>query len=83
MGQPYPSQYKTRTAVVLFLKNAVAPIILYLENPKAEYEELLGYIKNSSHTPKLIEKETTGPIKKIAVFSNQIAAVAIQEEQFN
>ena len=83
MGQPYPSQYKTRTAVVLFVKGAVTPIVLYFENPRAEYEEFLSYIKSSSHAPKIIEKETIGPVKKIAILSNQIAAVAIQEEQFN
>ena len=83
MGQPYPSQYKTRTAVVLFIKGAVTPIVLYFENPQAEYEEFLNYFKTSSHTGKIIEKETIGPIKKFAIMSNQIAAVALQEEQYN
>ena len=83
MGQAYPSHFKTRLAVVLFVKGAVTPIVLYFENPVAEYEDFLNYIKTSSNTPKLIEKETIGPVKKISILSNQIAAVAIQEEQYN
>ena len=83
MGQAYPSHFKTRLAVVVFIKGAVTPIVLYFENPIAEYNDFLGYIKNSSQTPKIIEKETIGPVKKISILSNQIAAVAIQEEQYN
>lgn len=30
----------------------------------------------------LIEQETEGPLKKVCFISNQIAALAIQEEQF-
>ena len=30
----------------------------------------------------LVEKETQGPIKKVCFVSNQIAAVAMQEEQY-
>jgi hypothetical protein len=30
----------------------------------------------------LIEKETEGPLKKVCFASNQIAALAIQEEQY-
>lgn len=83
MGQAYPSQFKSKLAVVLFIKGAVTPIVLYFENPIAEYEDFVGYIKNFGSTAKLIEKETIGPVKKISILSNQIAAVAIQEEQYN
>ncbi|MBO5947624.1 hypothetical protein J6Q66_02170 [bacterium] len=83
MGQAYPSQFKTKLAVVLFIKGAVTPIVLYFENPIAEYEDFVSYIKNFGSTAKLIEKETIGPVKKISILSNQIAGVAIQEEQYN
>ena len=58
-------------------------IVLYFENPMAEYEDFQNCIKNSAHSAKLIEKTTIGPVKRISIMSNQIVAVAIQEEQFN
>ena len=83
MGQQFGQPPKTRTAIVLFLKGAVTPIILFFENPQAVYDEFIHIIKTSAQTPRLVEKETIGPIKKFAVISTQIAGVAIQEEQYN
>jgi len=53
---------------------------LYVENPEELYTELQQAAKAT--TPKFIEKETTGPLKKVSFISNQIAAIAIQEEQY-
>lgn len=85
MGQQFgaPPPVRTRIALVLFLKGAVTPIILFFENPMAVYEEFKQIIKTSAQSPRLIEKETIGPIKKFSIISTQIAGVAIQEEQFN
>lgn len=81
MAQQFPpQQFKTRLALLVFIKGAAAPMVLYFENPKAEYEDFLNIIKTSSGIAKLIEKAPTGPIKKVAVMSNQIASVALQEE---
>ena len=66
--------------MVLFLKGAATPIALYVKDPEAEYRELQQILKMP--TQRVIEKETNGPIKKISVPSNQITAVAIQEEQY-
>ena len=84
MPQPFqqPPQFKTRTAVVIFTKSSAAPIILYFENPMAVYEELAQIVKTSSAAGKFIEKDTIGPIKKFCIHSNQIAGIAIQEEQY-
>ena len=82
MGQAFPPQFKTRLAVVLFVKGATTPIVLYFENPLEEYKEFQNYIKTSGTSVKLIEKNTIGPIKKFSILSNQIAGVAIQEEQY-
>ena len=80
MSQAY-GQIKIRTSVLVFLKNAVAPLVLYLDNPQQEYLNLLEIYKNQNSVAKIIEKETNGPIKKVAFLSNQIAAVGLQEEQ--
>ena len=73
-------QVKTRTALLIFIKGSSAPIVLYVENPQANYEELQQLIK--SHTGTVIEKEATGPIKKVTLHSSQISAVALQDEQY-
>ncbi|MBQ2645681.1 hypothetical protein IJG14_08945 [bacterium] len=80
MTQGFAQNYKKRISVLVFLKNAVAPLVLYFDNPYEEYTELLELCKTQGGIAKIIEKETTGPIKKVAFLSNQIAAVAIQEE---
>lgn len=73
-------QVKTRTALLIFIKGSSAPIVLYVENPQATYEEIQQLVKGQS--PTLIEKEATGPIKKVSFLANQISAVALQDEQY-
>ena len=73
-------QVKTRTALLIFIKGSSAPLVLYVENPQATYEELQQVIKGAMST--VIEKEGTGPIKKVTFHSNQISAVALQDEQY-
>lgn len=81
MAQQFtPQQFKTRTALLVFVKGSSAPVVLYVENPQGVYEELQQAIKGQSTT--LIEKEGTGPIKKLTVLANQISAVALQDEQY-
>lgn len=73
-------QIKTRTALLIFVKGSSAPIVLYVDNAQAAYEEFQQLIKVPSAT--IIEKEGTGPIKKVSLQANQISAVALQEEQY-
>lgn len=73
-------QIKTRTALLIFIKGSSAPVVLYVENPTAVYEELQQLLKSQTST--IIEKEATGPIKKLTFNSNQISAVALQDEQY-
>lgn len=73
-------QFKTRTALLIFIKGSSAPVVLYVENPQAVYDELQQVIKGQ--TPGVIEKEGTGPIKKLTVQASQISAVALQDEQY-
>lgn len=83
MAQPFQpqQQIKIRTSVLVFLKGASAPLVLYVDEPQELYEELLSYLKLPA-TAKLIEKETQGPIKRVAFMANQISAIATQDEQY-
>ena len=70
MPQPFSQgPMKKRTAVLVFLKGTTAPIVLYVENPISVYEELTQILKLNSPTPKLIEKTTMGPIRKVCIQS--------------
>lgn len=71
---------KKRMSVLVFLKGSTAPLVLYLDNPHDVYFELTKLMK--SPTPVYVEKETQGPLKKVCFAANQIAAVAMQEEQY-
>lgn len=73
-------QIKTRTALLIFIKGSSAPVVLYVDNAQATYEEFQQLIK--SHAGTVIEKEATGPIKKLTLHSSQISAVALQDEQY-
>ena len=81
MAQQFnPQNVKTRTSVLVFIKGSSAPLVLYVENPQEVYNELSQAMKSSN--PIFIEKETAGPLKKVSFVSNQISAVAMQEEQY-
>ncbi len=81
MAQQFNAQnIKKRTSILVFLKGSTAPLVLYVENPEELYSELQQSIKSAAAV--LIEKETLGPLKKVSFVSNQVAAVAIQEEQY-
>ena len=76
------SPLKKRLSVLVFLKGTTAPIVLYVDNPLELYEELNQVLKLNSQTPKIIEKNTNGPVKRVSIQSTQICAVALQEEQY-
>ena len=83
MPQPFSQgNIKKRLSVLVFLKGTTAPLVLYVENPQGLYEELSQILKLNSPTPRLIEKNTLGPVKKVCIQSTSICAVALQEEQY-
>lgn len=83
MPQPFSQgPMKKRTSVLVFLKGTTAPLVLYVDNPFDVYEELAQILKQNSPTPRLIEKNTNGPIRKVCIQSTQICAVALQDEQY-
>jgi hypothetical protein len=77
---PNAQNIKIRYAVLVFLKGSTAPLVLYVNEYMELYKELSEYMKSNQAV--LIEKDTEGPLKKVCFISNQIAAVAIQEEQY-
>lgn len=82
MAQQFnPQNIKKRVSVLVFIKGSTAPLVLYVENPEELYAELQFALKSATSV-KFIEKETQGPLKKVSFMSNQIAAVAMQEEQY-
>ena len=71
---------KKRTSVLVFLKGSTAPLVLYVDSPQELYAEVTQLMKSPSAV--LLEKDTQGPLKKVCFVSNQVAAVAMQEEQY-
>lgn len=81
MAQQFNAQnIKKRLSLLVFIKGSTAPLVLYSEDTPALYEELNQLLKTNQVV--LVEKETTGPLKKVCFYSNQIAALALQEEQY-
>lgn len=72
---------QTKTSLIIFLKGSVAPVILYFEDPKSIYDNIKEVI-TSSKTPKMIELEAIGPLKKISLLTSEITGLALQEEQY-
>ena len=77
---PNAQNIKVRYAVLVFIKGSTAPLVLYVNEYMELYKELSEYIKSNQAV--VIEKDTEGPLKKVCFLSSQIAAVAIQEEQY-
>jgi hypothetical protein len=81
MAQQFnPQNIKKKVSVLVFLKGSTAPLVLYVENPQELYGELTQLMKTASNV--LVEKDTQGPIKRVCFAANQIAAIAMQEEQY-
>ena len=71
---------KKRYAVLVFIKGSTAPLVWYVQDYQALYQELSERMVSPNAV--LIKKETEGPLKEVCFVSNQIAALAIQEEQY-
>jgi len=79
-NNPNAQNIKKRYAVLAFIKSSTAPLVMYVKEPQALYDELVGLMQSQKAV--LFEQDTEGPIKKVCFLSNQLAAVAIQEEQY-
>lgn len=79
-NNPNAQNIKIRYAVLAFIKGSTAPIVMYVKEPQQLYDELVGLMQSQKAV--LFEQDTEGPIKKVCFISNQLSAVAIQEEQY-
>ncbi len=78
--QQMQGKIQTRQALLIFCKDSASPMVLYFDNPVEIYEDLKGLL--NSNEIKMVEFEPVGPIKKAALTSDKIVAVALQEEQY-
>lgn len=76
MSQPQnPAQF----TVLVFMKSLAAPIVLFSDNPVSLYEEIKRNVQQANAaTPKLIEKNGAGPLKKVSFLDTEISGVALQ-----
>ena len=79
-NNPNAQNIKKRYAVLAFIKGSTAPLVLYVKEPQQLYDELVNLMQSQKAV--LFEHETEGPIKKVCFVSNQLSAIAIQEEQY-
>lgn len=68
-----------QVSVLLFLKSLSTPVVLYAENGTQLYEEIKQIVRSANpQSPKLIEKQGVGPLKKVAFLDTEVSGVAIQ-----
>lgn len=79
-NNPNAQNIKKRYSVLAFIKGSTAPLVLYVKEPQQLYEELANLMQSQKTV--LFEQDTEGPIKKVCFMSNQLSAIAIQEEQY-
>ncbi len=66
-------------AVLVFMKSLSTPVVLYADNATQLYDEIKRLIQTANpQSPKLIEKQGVGPLKKVAFLDTEISGVAIQ-----
>lgn len=72
-------------SVLVFMKSLATPLVLYADNPTALYDEMKQIVRSANaQTPKLIEKQGVGPLKKVAFLDTEVSGVAVQlEPAFN
>jgi hypothetical protein len=68
-------------SVLVFMKSLATPLVLYADNANQLYDDIKQLIKTANpHTPKLVEKQGAGPLKKVAFLDTEVSGVAIQLE---
>jgi hypothetical protein len=68
-------------SVLVFMKSLATPLVLYADNANQLYDDIKQLIKTANpHTPKLVEKQGVGPLKKVAFLDTEVSGVAMQLE---
>ena len=78
--QNLQGKIRTRKALLVFCKDCASPMVLYFDEPEKIYEDLKALINTKEI--KMVEFEPIGPIKKAALTSDKIIALALQDEQY-
>lgn len=79
-NNPNAQNIKKRYSVLAFIKGSTAPLVLYVKEPQQLYDQLADLMQSQKSV--IFEQDTEGPIKKVCFMSNQLSAIAIQEEQY-
>ena len=79
-NNPNAQNIKKRYSVLAFIKGSTAPLVLYVKEPQQLYDQLADLMQSQKTV--LFEQDTEGPIKKVCFMSNQLSAIAIQEEHY-
>ena len=74
-----PQSVKKKVAFIVFVKGSIAPVVLYLDDPEAVYDNIQNII-TSPNPPKIFEIEANGPIKKVTLVTAEVTGCALQEE---
>ncbi len=70
-----------QVSVLVFMKSLATPLVLYADNANQLYDEIKQLIRGANaQSPKLIEKQGVGPLKKVAFLDTEISGVAVQLE---
>lgn len=68
-------------SVLVFMKSLATPLVLYADNANQLYDEIKQLIKSANaQSPKLVEKQGAGPLKKVSFLDTEISGVAMQLE---
>lgn len=74
MGGP-----QAQMTVLVFMKSLSTPVVLYAENALTLYDEIKALIRAANpQSPKLIEKQGVGPLRKVAFLDTEVSGVALQ-----
>ena len=68
-------------SVLVFMKSLATPLVLYADNANQLYDEIKQIIRSANpQSPKIIEKQGVGPLKKVAFLDTEVSGVAMQLE---
>lgn len=83
MSQQYTKSQPVnkKIAFIVFVKGSIAPVVLYLDDPKQVYENVQNIIRNPQ-APRVFEIEANGPIKKVTLVTSEVTGCALQEEVY-
>ena len=74
-----PINPNIQMSVLVFMRSLATPLVLYADNAVQLYDEIRAIIRAANpQSPKLIEKQGVGPLKKVAFLDTEVSGVAIQ-----